>query len=155
MARNHATYNKAIGEFLRTMFHEWAMRDADVLEMIARRLGEETAPRRDINVKADRAAVRARRIAMEMLDEESGAVHAEPGSECIGIAAGEGYSIGSQGLRTRCVEVVAMRRTKGTSSFPGDAWDRCGLVTALQCCFTIARRPSSNTAANAPSTRFR
>jgi vanillate O-demethylase monooxygenase subunit len=72
MARNHATYNKAIGEFLRRMFHEWAMRDAEVLEVIARQLGEETAPRRDINVKADRAAVRARRIAMEMLDEESG-----------------------------------------------------------------------------------
>ena len=72
MARNHATYNKAIGEFLRTMFHDWAMRDAEVLETIARRIGEETAPRRDINVKADRAAVRARRIAMEMLDEESG-----------------------------------------------------------------------------------
>jgi len=29
-------------------------------------------PRRDLNVKADRAAVRARRIAMEMVDEESG-----------------------------------------------------------------------------------
>ena len=35
-------------------------------------LGEETVPRRDLNVKADRAAVRARRIAMEMVDEETG-----------------------------------------------------------------------------------
>jgi hypothetical protein len=43
-----------------------------VLETIQRRLGEESVPRRDINVKADRAAVRARRIAMEMVDEESG-----------------------------------------------------------------------------------
>jgi vanillate O-demethylase monooxygenase subunit len=42
------------------------------LETIQRRVGEETVPRRDINVKADRAAVRARRIAMEMVDEESG-----------------------------------------------------------------------------------
>jgi len=35
-------------------------------------LGEATSSRRDINVKADRAAVRARRIALEMVDEESG-----------------------------------------------------------------------------------
>jgi phenylpropionate dioxygenase-like ring-hydroxylating dioxygenase large terminal subunit len=72
MARNYATDNARVAEFLRTMFHEWAMRDAAVLETIQRRLGEETVPRRDINVKADRAAVRARRIAMEMVDEESG-----------------------------------------------------------------------------------
>ena len=39
---------------------------------LQRRLGEDTVARRDINVKADRAAVRARRIAMEMVDEESG-----------------------------------------------------------------------------------
>jgi vanillate O-demethylase monooxygenase subunit len=72
MARNFATDNGTVAEFLRTMFHEWTMRDAVVLETIQRRLGEETVPRRDINVKADRAAVRARRIAMEMVDEESG-----------------------------------------------------------------------------------
>jgi vanillate O-demethylase monooxygenase subunit len=72
MARNFATDNDRVGEFLRTMFHEWAMRDAAVLETIQRRLGEATEPRRDINVKADRAAVRARRIAMEMVNEESG-----------------------------------------------------------------------------------
>jgi phenylpropionate dioxygenase-like ring-hydroxylating dioxygenase large terminal subunit len=72
MARNFATDDGRVGEFLRTMFHEWALRDSVVLETIQRRLGEETVPRRDINVKADRAAVRARRIAMEMVDEESG-----------------------------------------------------------------------------------
>lgn len=72
MARNFAGDDNRIGEFLRTMFREWAARDALVLETIQRRLGEETVPRRDINVKADRAAVRARRIAMEMVDEESG-----------------------------------------------------------------------------------
>jgi phenylpropionate dioxygenase-like ring-hydroxylating dioxygenase large terminal subunit len=72
MARNFAIDNAEAGEFLRTMFHEWAIRDAAVLETIQRRLGEDTVPRRDINVKADRAAVRARRIAMEMVDEESG-----------------------------------------------------------------------------------
>jgi vanillate O-demethylase monooxygenase subunit len=72
MARNFATDSGHVGEFLRTMFHEWALRDSTVLETIQRRLGEVTEPRRDINVKADRAAVRARRIAMEMVDEESG-----------------------------------------------------------------------------------
>jgi len=72
MARNFATDNGRVAEFLRTMFHEWATRDAVVLQTIQRRLGETIEPRRDINVKADRAAVRARRIAMEMVDEESG-----------------------------------------------------------------------------------
>jgi vanillate O-demethylase monooxygenase subunit len=72
MARNYATDNDGVGEFLRAMFHEWALRDATVLETVQRCLGEDTLPRRDINVKADRAAVRARRIAMEMVDEESG-----------------------------------------------------------------------------------
>ena len=72
MSRNYATDNDSAGDFLRMMFHEWAMRDAAVLETIQRRLGEDTVARRDINVKADRAAVRARRIAMEMVDEESG-----------------------------------------------------------------------------------
>lgn len=72
MARNYATDNDGVGAFLRTMFHEWADRDADVLEAIQHRLEEDTVPRRDINVKADRAAVRARRIVMDMVDEESG-----------------------------------------------------------------------------------
>jgi len=72
MARKFATDNDGVGEFLRTMFHEWADRDADVLEAIQHRLEEDTVPRRDINVKADRAAIRARRIAMDMVDDESG-----------------------------------------------------------------------------------
>jgi vanillate O-demethylase monooxygenase subunit len=72
MARNFATDDGKVGGFLRTFFHDWAMRDAAVLETIQRRLDEDIYPRRDINVKADRAAIRARRIAMEMVDEESG-----------------------------------------------------------------------------------
>lgn len=72
MARNFATDDGRVAEFLRSMFHDWAMRDSVVLETIQARLGERGEPRRDINVKADRAAVRARRIAMEMVDEESG-----------------------------------------------------------------------------------
>jgi phenylpropionate dioxygenase-like ring-hydroxylating dioxygenase large terminal subunit len=72
MARNFATDDERVGEFLRTMFHDWGTRDSIVLERIQRCLGEETVPRRDLNVKADRAAVRARRIALEMVDEETG-----------------------------------------------------------------------------------
>jgi hypothetical protein len=72
LARNFAAEDARVAEFLRNMFHEWAIRDSVVLETIQHRLGEETVPRRDINVKADRAAVRARRIAMEMVDEETG-----------------------------------------------------------------------------------
>jgi vanillate O-demethylase monooxygenase subunit len=72
MARNFAIDSAHVAEFLSTMFHEWATRDSVVLETVQRSLGEETANRRDLNVKADRAAVRARRIAMEMVDEETG-----------------------------------------------------------------------------------
>jgi vanillate O-demethylase monooxygenase subunit len=72
MARNFATDDGKVGEFLRTFFHDWAMRDTGVLQTIQQRLDEDIYPRRDINVKADRAAIRARRIAMEMVDEESG-----------------------------------------------------------------------------------
>ncbi|WP_346223221.1 aromatic ring-hydroxylating dioxygenase subunit alpha [Mycobacterium celatum] len=72
MGRNFASGDARVADFLRAMFHEWAVRDFVVLETIQRRLGEETVPRRDINVKADRVAVRARRIAMEMVDEETG-----------------------------------------------------------------------------------
>jgi len=67
ISRNYAIDDDRIGEFLRTMFHEWAERDAAVLDKIQCRLGEPGEPRCDINVKADRAAVRARRIAMEMV----------------------------------------------------------------------------------------
>lgn len=72
MARDFATDNRDVGEFLRHMFHEWSVRDSAVLETIQGRLDEEAVPRRDLNVKADRAAVRARRIALEMVDEETG-----------------------------------------------------------------------------------
>lgn len=72
MARDFATDDEQVAEFLRTMFHEWATRDAAVLETVQRQLGEDTELWRDVNVKADRAAVRARRIAMEMVDEETG-----------------------------------------------------------------------------------
>ncbi len=72
IARNYATDRTVVADLLRSMFHEWAVRDAPVLETVQRRLGDELEPRRDINVKADRAAVRARRVAQEMIDDEAG-----------------------------------------------------------------------------------
>ncbi|TSE00428.1 Rieske 2Fe-2S domain-containing protein [Skermania sp. ID1734] len=72
MARTYAKDDERVADFLRTMFHDWALRDSVVLEAIQSRLGDRGEPRRDINVKADRAAVRARRIAMDMVDDESG-----------------------------------------------------------------------------------
>ena len=71
MARNYAGAEDSVTEYLRIMFHEWAVRDAAILEAIQRRLDEPGARRRDINVKADRAAIRARRIAMDMVDDET------------------------------------------------------------------------------------
>lgn len=71
MARNYDSAEDTITEYLRIMFHEWAVRDAALLETIQRRLDEPGARRRDINVKADRAAIRARRIAMDMVDDET------------------------------------------------------------------------------------
>jgi vanillate O-demethylase monooxygenase subunit len=70
MARTYATDDDDVGAFLSAMFRDWAQRDAPVLTAVQRRLGEDSSPRRDINVKADRAAVRARRIAESMVGEE-------------------------------------------------------------------------------------
>jgi vanillate O-demethylase monooxygenase subunit len=72
IVRNYATDRSVVADHLRAMFHDWAARDAPVLETVQRRLDEEREPRRDINVKADRAAVRARRVAQAMVDEEAG-----------------------------------------------------------------------------------
>ncbi|WP_071287938.1 aromatic ring-hydroxylating dioxygenase subunit alpha [Mycolicibacterium llatzerense] len=71
LARNYDSAEDTITEYLRIMFHEWALRNATILETIQRRLDEPGARRRDINVKADRAALRARRIAMDMVDDET------------------------------------------------------------------------------------
>ena len=72
LARNYATDREVVAEHLRAMFHEMAGRDVEVVEQIQRTLGGEVEPRRDINVKADRAAVRARRVAQGMVAEEVG-----------------------------------------------------------------------------------
>jgi vanillate O-demethylase monooxygenase subunit len=46
---------------LQTTFQDMAARDAAVLETVQRQLADGCPLRRDLNVKADRAAVRARR----------------------------------------------------------------------------------------------
>jgi phenylpropionate dioxygenase-like ring-hydroxylating dioxygenase large terminal subunit len=71
MSRDFAIDDDTATSILRNMFHEWAARDAVVLEAVQRRIDEESAPRRELNVKADRAAVRARKIALDMVEEES------------------------------------------------------------------------------------
>ncbi|GAA4823487.1 aromatic ring-hydroxylating dioxygenase subunit alpha [Nocardioides caeni] len=60
------------GAQLAAVFHEMADRDIAVLETVQRCLDEDSTPRRYVNVKADRAAVRARRILTSMVEDERG-----------------------------------------------------------------------------------
>jgi vanillate O-demethylase monooxygenase subunit len=78
VVRNYATDRAVVADHLHAMLHEMAVRDAAVLETVERQLGEELAPRRDMNVKADRAAVRARRVAQAMVEEETGRTTSRP-----------------------------------------------------------------------------
>ncbi len=57
---------------LAEVFHTMADRDTAVIETMQRCLDEDETPRRYVNVKADRAAVRARRIVQSMIEEERG-----------------------------------------------------------------------------------
>ena len=84
VARNFSLDRDGVGEYLQAMFHQMAQRDAAVLQTVQSRLNEEE-PRRDTNVKADRAAVWARRIITEMVGHESGRV----APEAIPTAAGD------------------------------------------------------------------
>jgi len=67
-----AAVSRDAGAQLVAVFHEMADRDAAVLETMQRCLDEDTTPRRYVNVKADRAAVRARRIVQLMIEKERG-----------------------------------------------------------------------------------
>jgi vanillate O-demethylase monooxygenase subunit len=60
------------GQRLVDVFHVMADRDSAVLETMQRCLDEDEVPRRYVNVKADRAAVRARRIVQSMIEDERG-----------------------------------------------------------------------------------
>ena len=57
---------------LAEVFHAMADRDTAVIETMQRCLDEDGTTRRYVNVKADRAAVRARRIVQSMIEEERG-----------------------------------------------------------------------------------
>ncbi|GAA5174344.1 aromatic ring-hydroxylating dioxygenase subunit alpha [Pseudonocardia eucalypti] len=72
VARNYSTDRALVSDHLRGFFLDMIGRDAAVLEVVQRQLAEEGEPGRDINVKADRAAVRARRVAQAMVAEETG-----------------------------------------------------------------------------------
>ena len=60
------------GQRLAETFHGMADRDSAVLKTMQRCLNEDETPRRYFNVKADRAAIRARRIVQSMVEEERG-----------------------------------------------------------------------------------
>jgi vanillate O-demethylase monooxygenase subunit len=72
VARNYSTDRALIGRHLQEFFLDMAYQDAYALEVMQRHLAEQGEPRRDINVKADRAATRARRVAHAMVAEENG-----------------------------------------------------------------------------------
>jgi vanillate O-demethylase monooxygenase subunit len=71
IARSYAPDRAVVTDHLRGVFHEMAARDATVLERVQQQLAGDLIPRRDINVKADRAALRARRVVQAMLEEET------------------------------------------------------------------------------------
>ncbi|HEX4250759.1 MAG TPA: aromatic ring-hydroxylating dioxygenase subunit alpha [Pseudonocardia sp.] len=72
IAHNYATGRALVSDYLRAFFLDMTKRDAAVVEIVQRQLAEEGESRRDINVKADRAALRARRVAQAMVAEEAG-----------------------------------------------------------------------------------
>jgi phenylpropionate dioxygenase-like ring-hydroxylating dioxygenase large terminal subunit len=73
IARDYAPDRAVVTGHLRDVFHAMARRDAAVLERVQQRLADDRALHRDINVKADRAALRARRVVQAMLAEEGAA----------------------------------------------------------------------------------
>jgi vanillate O-demethylase oxygenase-like protein len=78
LVRNFGTDSDDVAEQIRSVFHQTAERDIAVLETVQRQLGEDLEPRRDINVKADRAAIRARRVTQAMVREEAGRAGLRP-----------------------------------------------------------------------------
>jgi vanillate O-demethylase monooxygenase subunit len=81
IVRNYATDRTVVADHLRAIFRDWALRDIPVLEEVQRRMDEEIPQRRDVNVKADRAALRARRVAQAMVQEETGRAVLQPRAE--------------------------------------------------------------------------
>jgi vanillate O-demethylase monooxygenase subunit len=77
VARNYAIDSTLVDTHFRTVFRGMLDRDAALLAVVQQRLAEEGEPRRDLNVKADRAAIRARRVVQSMVAEEAGVTAAK------------------------------------------------------------------------------
>jgi vanillate O-demethylase monooxygenase subunit len=79
VARNYAIDRAHVTDHLRAMFHELAVEDKALVEKVqAHRALEPWAARRDVNVTADRAAMKARRVAQAMVAEEAGRAPVRP-----------------------------------------------------------------------------
>jgi hypothetical protein len=77
IVRNYATDRAVVTDHLRRMFHDVAVQDKVVLERVqAQREIDPVA--RDVNVTADRAAVKARRVVRAMVAEEAGRAPVRP-----------------------------------------------------------------------------
>jgi vanillate O-demethylase monooxygenase subunit len=85
IAHNYATDRTVVSEHLRTVFLDMTRRDVAVLELVQRQLTEGGGPRREVNVKADRAALRARRVAQAMVAEEAGRRVPRPVEAAAGV----------------------------------------------------------------------
>jgi phenylpropionate dioxygenase-like ring-hydroxylating dioxygenase large terminal subunit len=72
IARDFGLDQAPVAAQLQAMFVDMGSRDFDVLEVLQRRVDEGLGAVRDINVKADRAALRARRVVRSMVEEERG-----------------------------------------------------------------------------------
>lgn len=72
LAWRGAAVSPDAGPRLTKVFHAMADRDSAVLETMQSCLDEDETPRRYFNVKADRAAIRARRIVQSMIEDERG-----------------------------------------------------------------------------------
>ncbi len=84
IAHNYQTDRALVSAHLRHFFLDMTRRDAALLEVVQRQLAEDGEPRRGINVKADRAGLRARRVAQAMVAEESG----RPALRAVATAGG-------------------------------------------------------------------
>jgi vanillate O-demethylase monooxygenase subunit len=72
IARNYAIDRSAVTDHLHTMFHDVATRDKAVLQRVQAQRDAQPLAWRDVNVTADRAAVKARRVVHAMVAEEAG-----------------------------------------------------------------------------------
>jgi phenylpropionate dioxygenase-like ring-hydroxylating dioxygenase large terminal subunit len=79
VARTYATDRSMVTDHLRAMFHVMALEDKALLEVVqAQRALDSGLATRDVNVTADRAAVKARRVAQAMVAEEAGRAPVRP-----------------------------------------------------------------------------